>query len=118
MPAHNEEVFVRKAVLLSLVLLLTIAAGCTDGAGPSPSPSPSEATSTSAPGTDATEPPATEPSATESPTTPTPSGPATCEVFDLPSEAPIPPIDEDDHVVGPDDASITFIEYADFHCPA
>ncbi len=98
----------RRAVLLSLVLLLGLSAGCGGEASPSPSPSPSS-TPTSAPVTEATDSPGN---------TPTSSGPASCEVFTLPSEAPIPPIDEDDHVVGPDDASITFIEYADFECPA
>jgi cyclophilin family peptidyl-prolyl cis-trans isomerase/protein-disulfide isomerase len=36
----------------------------------------------------------------------------------LPVEPRIPSITENDHVVGPEDAKITFIEYADFQCPA
>jgi hypothetical protein len=34
--------------------------------------------------------------------------------FDFPVESRIPPITEEDHVHGPADAPITFIEYADF----
>ena len=56
--------------------------------------------------------------ATDPPTTPTPSGPATCQVFELPVEERIPDLDDSDHAIGPEDAEITFIEYADFECPA
>jgi len=44
------------------------------------------------------------------------SGPAACveAPLDFQVEPRIPPVTEDDHVHGPADAPITFIEYADF----
>jgi len=109
---------VRKAVLLLFVLLFSLVAGC----GKEATPSPTTSTATSAPpsptsvpptpNTDADEPGVTEPSETE------PSEPAACEAFTLPVEPRIPSISEKDHVVGPEDAEITVIEYADFQCPA
>ncbi len=107
----------RKVVLLSFVLLLGLVAGCGGETTPSPA-----ATATSAPPSPTSESAAStsEPNldATDVSVTPTPSGPATCEVFSLPVESRIPDLDEDDHVVGPEDAPISFIEYADFQCPA
>jgi len=94
----------RKLALLLTVLLLGLVAACTsESASPTPMPSPSP---TSVPAT-----------ATTVPTVSvTPSGPATCTEapLDFPAEPRIPPLTEEDHVHGPADAPITFIEYADF----
>ena len=92
----------RKRALLLMVLVLVLVAGCAgESASPTPSPPPTAAlaTATAAP-----------------PAIPTPSGPASCvaEPFDFPVESRIPPLTEEDHVHGSADASITFIEYADF----
>lgn len=99
----------RKSVLLLVVLLLGLVAGCggesaspmpSPTALPSPSPSPTSAPETAAPAP---------------PVEATPSGPAVCvpEPLDPPT-VPVPPVTEEDHVHGPADASITLIEYADF----
>ena len=96
----------RKFVLLSLVLLLGLVAGCGGGATPSPSPSPSPLPASPTP---VPETATAAPSVIEAP-----SGPASCEQFSFPAEDRIPPVTEEDHVRGPADAPITFIEYSDF----
>jgi hypothetical protein len=94
----------RKSALILFVLLLGLIAGCgaeseTPSPSPSPSPTPVPATATAAPAVGVT-----------------PSGPAACVAapLDFQAEPRIPPVTEDDHVHGPADAPITFIEYADF----
>nr|HID13525.1 hypothetical protein [Anaerolineae bacterium] len=92
----------RKLALLLTVLLLGLVAGCgRESVSPTPSPSPTPTPET----------------ATATPlVSTTPSGPATCveAPFDFPVEPRIPPVTAEDHVHGPADAPITFIEYADF----
>jgi len=88
-------------LLLTILLLIGVAAGCGNGeeaanptSSPPPSPTPASASAVAV----------------------IPSDPASCELspFEFPPNPNIPPISEVDHTEGPDDASITFIEYADF----
>ena len=93
----------RKSVLLLVVVLLVGALTGCDGESASPTPtqmptpvSPTETTSVAPPIT--------------------PSDPASCvvEPFEFPTNPNIPPVSEQDYVHGPEDAPITFIEYAEF----
>jgi hypothetical protein len=104
----EEENVMRKVAFLFVFLLIVGLVGC-NSATPSPTAAP---TATEAPAaTTAPEAPVEEdePSAD-------PAGPATCTLapFEFPPLEGIPPISEEDHVHGPDDAPIVIIEYADF----
>ena len=110
----------RRSVLLMTVLVMLV--GCSTGAAevsPSPGAEPSKMPSD---GTASSEPPTIDSASTpQTPTVEPPDGdtpviPATCELapLDFPVEPRIPPVSEDDHVHGPADAEITFLEYADF----
>ena len=97
----------RALLLLLFVVALLVVAGCA-GESPSPTPVPSPVpTEASATAT------ADEPSEAA---TPAESGPASCteEPLDFPTLTGIHPVTDEDHIFGPADAPITFIEYADF----
>ena len=94
--------------LVLMLIVLVIVVGCGQETGsPSPSSSPTAQPSPMPVQETAT----AEPSDVE-----TEMVPVTCELapLDFPVEPRIPPVTEDDHVHGPADAAITFIEYADF----
>ena len=95
-----------KLVLLLIALLMV--AGCAQGtARPSPSPSPTAQPSQA---------PIQETATPESTDLEAEMVAATCELapLDFPVEPRIPPVTADDHVHGPADAAITFVEYSDF----
>ncbi|NLE99738.1 MAG: hypothetical protein GX601_02055 [Anaerolineales bacterium] len=101
-----------KRTLLVAALLVGLVTACSgQAASPTPSATPqsTEAPTSSPSPTSAAEAPTDAPDAT-------PSGPATCtaEPLVFPANEEIPPVTEDDHRHGPEDAPITFIEYADF----
>jgi hypothetical protein len=95
----------RRALLLIVLLLMGLVAGC-DG-----EPADTPAT------TGATEPPEDVETSTLRPTfSGTPPGDASCvlDPIEFPTSSGVPPVTAQDQVYGPEDATITFIEYADF----
>ncbi len=101
----------RKMYWLGLVLCFSLLAGC---AGQAATP-------------EATQPPAAEetevvvPATETSPAATAPVEPvADCEPYNLlddilaPATDALPPITEGDHVLGPEDAKLTILEYSDF----
>lgn len=110
----------RKIAFLLVVLSLGLVAGCGVEL-PTPSPSPTQAVLPTSPPSPTSPPEATvssEEAVAEAPASGMDSilGLASCVAapFDFPTEPRIPPITEDDHLHGSADASISFIEYADF----
>jgi hypothetical protein len=93
---------------LALLLLALFIGGMLFGCGSEPTTPPPSPTSRPSP-TPVSESPTT------APTVDATAAPASCvaDPFD-PTESGVPPVGEDDLVRGPSDASITFIEYADF----
>jgi hypothetical protein len=98
-PIYIKEAAMNKRLLLLLVLLTALAAGCCEQPEPTQEPEP-----TKVPLPQPTAEIAVEPQE------------AFCvaEPLELPVEPRIPPVTEADHVHGPADAPITIIEYADF----
>ena len=96
----------RRYALLLVVLTLVLVAGCSgESASPTPSPSPPPSPT-----------PVPETPAAASTVAPSDPGPTTCveAPLEFNPEPRIPPLTDEDHVHGPADAPITFIEYADF----
>jgi hypothetical protein len=109
----KEEGNLKKRVLLLAALLAGLVAGC-DGGAADEVPTP---TAPTAPTSAASPTPAAEvATATSPPAVITPSGPAACTVepLEFPVNPEIPPIAETEVIHGPAEASISFVEYADF----
>ncbi len=113
----------RRYVLLLAVALAVVVTGCGGKASPTVSQTvaPEVVEETAAPSADSD--PTVAPSPTQaggasedSPASSAPSGEAVCEAAaaEFPVEPGFQPVTEEDHTRGPDDASITLIEYSDF----
>ena len=113
----------RRYVLLLVVALAVVVTGCGGEASPTASSTaaPEAVEGTVAPSTDSdptVAPPPTQAggASEDSPASSAPSGEAVCEAAaaEFPVQPGLPPVTEEDHVRGGDDASITLIEYSDF----
>jgi protein-disulfide isomerase len=122
----KNEKFMLKKIIVLLVLLSTLIAACSSAATESPAGSTSEPVveteRAAEPGTALPTQPSASPTleADQSEVEVTESSTVNCTVVSQqPTPGPteqslVPPVSDEDWTLGPEDAAVTFIEYADF----